>query len=251
MIKSTKFKRNSFWRIEVKKETPDPEAHALMHDILDLRIKSIKDVQIIRIYFIEGIKNRIDIEKIASTLLCDPVTESFRIGNFSANQKPEVEVFYDPGVMDPSAENIISALSAMGYPNCQVKTGKRYLFPKNAKPKDIEKVANSVLYNPLIQHQAQKGEKVFIKPAPYQFIINEIKITGKSDEELIEISRSRQLALNRQEMLTLKNYYTNLGRNPTDIELETFAQTWSEHCKHKTFTGTIITMAEKLIIFLN
>jgi phosphoribosylformylglycinamidine synthase len=193
-----------------------------------------------------GIKNRIDIDKIASTLLCDPVTESFLIGYFPANQKSEVEVIYDPGVMDPSAENIISALSAMGYPNCQVKTGKRYLFPNNAKPKDIDKVANSVLYNPLIQHQAQKGEKVFIKPAPYQFIINEIKIIGKSDEELMEISRSRQLALNRQEMQTLKGYYTNLGRNPTDIELETVAQTWSEHCKHKTFTGTIIYNGRKI-----
>jgi hypothetical protein len=25
-----------------------------------------------------------------------------------------------------------------------------------------------------------------------------------------------------------------ITRNPTDIEIETIAQTWSEHCKHKT-----------------
>ncbi len=239
MVKTSK-QNTGFWRIEIKKQTPDPEAHALLHDIQELGIKDIKDVQIIRIYFIMGIQNKKDIKTVASTLLCDPVTESYIIGNFRENHKKPIEVVYNPGVMDPSAENIISALTAMGYPGCQVKTGKRYLFPVKTKQDDIAKVTNSLLFNPLIQHPARKGEKVFIKPSTYRFSINELAIVNKSDEELMEISRDRQLALNRKEMQTLKEYYTRLGRNPTDIELETFAQTWSEHCKHKTFTGNII-----------
>ncbi|MDH5186067.1 MAG: phosphoribosylformylglycinamidine synthase subunit PurL [candidate division WOR-3 bacterium] len=234
------------WRIEIKKETPDPEAQALMHDILDLGIKSIKSVEIIRIYFIQGLKRLNDVRKITEELLGDPVTESCRIGRFRSQRKKEIEIIFNPGVMDPSAENIIGALAAMGFLNCQVKTGKRFLFPCRAKQEDIEKVTNSLLYNPLIQHPAQKGEKIFIKPAPFQFSINELPIIGKSDEELIEISRTRQLALNLKEMHTLKDYYTRLGRNPTDIELETFAQTWSEHCKHKTFTGNIIYNGRKI-----
>ncbi|MFB0509283.1 MAG: phosphoribosylformylglycinamidine synthase subunit PurS, partial [bacterium] len=234
------------WRIEIKKETPDPEAQALMHDILDLGIKSIKSVEIIRIYFIQGLKRLSDVRKITEELLGDPVTESCRIGRFPPQRKKEIEIIFNPGVMDPSAENIIGALAAMGFLNCQVKTGKRFLFPYRAKQEDIEKVTNRLLYNPLIQHPAQKGEKIFIKPAPFQFSINELPIIGKSDEALIGISRTRQLALNLKEMHTLKDYYTRLGRNPTDIELETFAQTWSEHCKHKTFTGNIIYNGRKI-----
>ena len=40
-------------------------------------------------------------------------------------------------------------------------------------------------------------------------------------------------------MKAIQAYFDKLGRNPTDVELETIAQTWSEHCKHKTFSGVI------------
>jgi phosphoribosylformylglycinamidine synthase len=60
-----------------------------------------------------------------------------------------------------------------------------------------------------------------------------------SDKELMNISRDRQLSLNLDEMRIIKNYYNKRGRKATEIELETFAQTWSEHCCHKTFRGDI------------
>lgn len=68
-----------------------------------------------------------------------------------------------------------------------------------------------------------------------------IDILNANDSELMEISRKRQLSLNLEEMKKIREYYAKLKRNPTDIELETFAQTWSEHCLHKTFKGKIIT----------
>ena len=40
-------------------------------------------------------------------------------------------------------------------------------------------------------------------------------------------------------MHTIKDHFQRLDRNPTDVELETLAQTWSEHCKHKVFNGII------------
>jgi phosphoribosylformylglycinamidine synthase len=59
------------------------------------------------------------------------------------------------------------------------------------------------------------------------------------DSELMAISRDRQLSLSLDEMKALKSHYKKLGRPATDIELETFAQTWSEHCCHKTFRGDV------------
>ena len=55
----------------------------------------------------------------------------------------------------------------------------------------------------------------------------------------MEISRVGLLSLNLQEMKAIQSYFDRQGRNPTDVELETIAQTWSEHCKHKTFSGVI------------
>jgi hypothetical protein len=66
-----------------------------------------------------------------------------------------------------------------------------------------------------------------------------IEIVGKSEGALMDISKKFMLALNAAEMKKIQGYYAKAGRNPTDIELETFAQTWSEHCVHKTFSGII------------
>jgi phosphoribosylformylglycinamidine synthase II len=53
------------------------------------------------------------------------------------------------------------------------------------------------------------------------------------------LSRAGLLALNLVEMRAIQQHYREQGREPTDVELETLAQTWSEHCSHKTFKATI------------
>ncbi|MCG8510841.1 MAG: AIR synthase related protein, partial [Rhodospirillales bacterium] len=40
-------------------------------------------------------------------------------------------------------------------------------------------------------------------------------------------------------MRAIRNYYQSRDRDPSDVELETLAQTWSEHCVHKTLKSTI------------
>jgi phosphoribosylformylglycinamidine synthase II len=71
------------------------------------------------------------------------------------------------------------------------------------------------------------------RKAPFTFF--EIKVLESTDRQLLEISRELGIGLNLQEMKTVQNYFKNHGRNPTDIELQTIGQTWSEHCFHKTF----------------
>jgi phosphoribosylformylglycinamidine synthase len=57
--------------------------------------------------------------------------------------------------------------------------------------------------------------------------------------ELASLSRERGLSLNAEEMSVIQEYFRKAGRSPTDAELETLAQTWSEHCKHKTFRAAV------------
>ncbi len=66
-----------------------------------------------------------------------------------------------------------------------------------------------------------------------------IDILEADDEFLLKLSREGQLSLSLEEMRAIKDHYSKLDRNPSDVELESYAQTWSEHCVHKTFSGVI------------
>jgi len=69
--------------------------------------------------------------------------------------------------------------------------------------------------------------------------VKHVNILGADDEELMRISKEGVLSLNLEEMHVIQDNYRKKGKNPTDVELETLAQTWSEHCVHKTFRGLI------------
>jgi len=71
------------------------------------------------------------------------------------------------------------------------------------------------------------------------FLLFEINMLKATDEQLLEISREMGIGLNLQEMRAVQEYFRKRRRNPTDVELQTIGQTWSEHCFHKTFKGKI------------
>jgi phosphoribosylformylglycinamidine synthase II len=71
------------------------------------------------------------------------------------------------------------------------------------------------------------------------FSLFEANVLGADDRGLLEISSELGVALNLQEMKRVKEYFGRVGRNPTDVELQTIGQTWSEHCFHKTFKDKI------------
>lgn len=81
---------------------------------------------------------------------------------------------------------------------------------------------------------------------PLPFEICEVKLLDASDRQLLQISTELGIALNLEEMRKVQKYFSEKGRNPTDIELQTIGQTWSEHCYHKTFKGEI-TLGKKKI----
>ena len=66
-----------------------------------------------------------------------------------------------------------------------------------------------------------------------------LPLAGLTGKALAALSRSRGWSLSEPEMRAIQRHFAREGRAPTDVELETLAQTWSEHCKHKTFTSPI------------
>jgi phosphoribosylformylglycinamidine synthase II len=78
------------------------------------------------------------------------------------------------------------------------------------------------------------------------FELFEINLLGANDKKLLQISRESGIGLNLDEMKMVQRYFSRNGRNPTDVELQTIGQTWSEHCYHKTFKGDITTPKGKI-----
>ena len=77
------------------------------------------------------------------------------------------------------------------------------------------------------------------KDVPFELV--EIDLKNADNKQLLQISSKLGIGLNLTEMKLVQNYFANKNRNPTDVELQTIGQTWSEHCYHKTFKGNITT----------
>ena len=82
-------------------------------------------------------------------------------------------------------------------------------------------------------------EPIFPQLAEATGTVAVIPMRELEEPELGALSRERRAALDLREMLAIQQYFRSVGRDPSDVEFETIAQTWSEHCVHKTFKARI------------
>lgn len=86
----------------------------------------------------------------------------------------------------------------------------------------------------------------WFRKRPLSFPLHEIVLSDATAQRLREISVHLAVGLNAEEMRKVQRYFSQKNRNPTDIELQTIGQTWSEHCCHKTFKGEIAIGKKKI-----
>ena len=231
-----------FIAVWVKAGLPDPRGDALQKDIQDLGIITVTQARVRDIYLLEGRLSEAEVSRICQELLADPVVQEYGYGEAPTSpgqQAHVIEVAYNPGVMDPVEESIIKGIRDLGISTAlRVKTAKRYFLWGDISKQELETICDKLLVNPVIQHVVTRREALSLPPATYDFSLESIELLGLDDAALTELSKNR-LWLNLSEMKRIQGYFSGLGRNPTDVELETLAQTWSEHCVHKTFKGKI------------
>src|SRR5262249_51344163 len=107
--------------------------------------------------------------------------------------------------------------------------------------KRLESLVRRVFANEAIE-EVHVGGLADLAPRahrPYVFARITVPIRDLKDEALVRTSREHRLALSLVQMRAVRDAFAELGREPSDVELLTIAQTWSEHCKHKTFTSPI------------
>jgi phosphoribosylformylglycinamidine synthase len=141
-----------------------------------------------------------------------------------------VEVAYNPGVSEPVEDTVIKALQDLAVGKVRaVKTAKRYLIEGRLDEQQLEAICSKLLVNPIVQHVVKQKRLRLPESPRYTFSLKQVDIQQVG----------QQLGFTDDELNAITAYFHKQGRNPTDVELETLAQTWSEHCVHKTFKGRI------------
>ncbi|HEX6963527.1 MAG TPA: phosphoribosylformylglycinamidine synthase subunit PurS, partial [Lacipirellula sp.] len=253
------------WEIDLRPRQglPDRDAEGVAADIKQLGLAGDVQVATARGYLVQGAElSRERIERLAQELFGDPVVEEItvaQVGDPVLNDAPAdwslkrpvptashgttprlVQVLLKPGVMDPVAQSAETAVRDFGWGVDAVRTLRKYWL-HGASDEEVRAISGELLANDAI-------EQVIAGPLPfdrlqtggeYRFELRTVAIRELDDAGLMRLSKEGQLYLQLAEMQTIQREFNQLGRNPTDIELETIAQTWSEHCSHKTLAGRI------------
>ena len=230
-------------RIEPAPGRDDLDGHRLAREAGELRIPGPWAIHASRGFLIEGDLSEDDVQHAANVLLADPVVERYTIERADASTDHRdgqtIHVMPKPGVTDPEGESAAAALRDMGLAATGCRTIRSYRV--NGPAAGLPRLIQKVLANEAVEHAVLGSLAIdhLSQGKPYRFQKIDVPIRGLSDSDLTRLSREGQLALNIDEMKTIAAHFAALGRDPTDCELETIAQTWSEHCSHKTLKGRI------------
>ncbi|MHA1734230.1 MAG: AIR synthase-related protein [Promethearchaeota archaeon] len=242
-------------RVEVGISTNESLKRAIEHD---LGLPSVRKVQTIEVYTLEGGDLSLeDLQFLGREVFSDPIVEEFRVDEPLAGKFDGaiVEVGFKPGVTDNIGSTAVQAVKdALGREIVGAYSSRQYLF-HGVDAETADSITRNLVANALIERwEVLDGRDYsgFPVRVPRVILQGDTSVHAVNldvdDDELLAISRNRVLALSLEEMLAIKDHFRSrreeraaltLPPNPTDVELECLAQTWSEHCKHKIFNAVI------------
>ncbi|MFA7304814.1 MAG: AIR synthase related protein, partial [Methanoregula sp.] len=195
--------------------------------------------------------------------LANPVVQEFTVD--TPTQKPfdyAIEVGFLPGVTDnvgnTARQTIEDFLSLAFVEGESVYTSQLYFVCGDLSPADVQRLAFS-LANPLVNRVSVKTRQEYaargMETTVPRVYLDELPTAepvhlNLDDRELARIGkegildpvthvRRGPLALDLAQLHAIRDYFNNKNREPTDVELESLAQTWSEHCKHTIFASAM------------
>ncbi len=255
-------------RIEValKDNVRDARGERIKREIEHFLHLAVAGVATIDVYTVDAALSPAELERAAAGPFSDPVIQEWSIDRpLATGFDYAVEVGFRPGVTDNvgrTAREAVEYLTGRPFAAGEgVYTAVQYLLKGTTLTlSDVERITTGLLCNTLIQRYTILPASEFAARNGFPAYVP--KVTGEtraevreidlevSDEELLRISKEGVLALTLEEMRIIQAHYRDprvqaerakvgLGAKPTDVELECLAQTWSEHCKHKIFAGTV------------
>jgi phosphoribosylformylglycinamidine (FGAM) synthase PurS component len=253
------------YRVEVsiKPGFVDARGLGLLRQVEALGVGGVESVAVADLYFLRGDSaaagapglDEDAVRRLVDALLHDPVVERAQWQPLEALTRPamppdawSVEVTLLPGVTDSVAESLLAGAAMIGVDGLrQAASGQRYTLTGRLSGQEVQRIARGLLANEVIQrfHIDELAAPPFVEAVKRETwgvlgdAVEVIALREGDDARLLAISRERRLSLDLAEMQAIQGYFRREGREPTDVELEMLAQTWSEHCVHKTFKAVI------------
>ena len=240
----------NIWQIDILTSDgfPDRLAEEVLADAPDFGLPSSLKITAVRSFLLQGDLQAADVHAIGNQFLAEPVVQHTVIAKNGdsvfetapAGTSTLINVMPLPGVTDAEAESALLAVRQLGYNVDAIATVAKYWIselPDDQLALLCDKLLcnesiETIVKGPLQVDDLQLGRE-------YEFNKQIVPIRSSNDGELAGLSKDWQLSLSLIEMQTIQAHFNTLERDATDIELETIAQTWSEHCSHKTLAGSI------------
>jgi phosphoribosylformylglycinamidine synthase subunit PurSL len=203
-----------------------------------LGLSGITRVRSVKVYRLEGV-GADEAERVARALLVEAVDQRWSLDAPVVQRADRVvEVAYRPGVMNPEAASIAKSAADLGVHPVAVDSSREYAFYGEVDDDGLRQIIARLLINPTVERVIEHApETLVIAGTPGA--TRQVAVRAMDDAALVALSEGG-LYLNLAEMHALRDHFTSLGRDPTDLELEALAQTWSEHCVHKTFHSPVV-----------
>ncbi|MBI2440567.1 MAG: phosphoribosylformylglycinamidine synthase [Lentisphaerae bacterium] len=250
--------------IGLKRGVPDARGRSVAARAASALNLKIGSVQTRAVYKLDAGLSRAELAQVRAAFT-DPVTEQSALGRLRAPKFDWlIEIGFKPGVTDNVGRTARVALAdILARPLAEeeaVYTAQQYFVRGGGLTRaQAEHLANNLLANPLIQtvlifspEEWGHAPVDLDVPAIHAQIAPSVATYDLSgaDDDLERLSRERILALSREEMRAIRDYFARsavraarqslgLPEQPTDVEIECLAQTWSEHCYHKIFAARI------------
>ena len=225
----------------------DPQARALRQILQDLGAHSA-GVTHGRLYLISGPQSSRLHAAVENLCLDAVIADSRPVESALRNDDWVIEILPHPGVTDAEGDSLAEALAHDGFPGIRARAGHRYHIEGALGPRAVADAARQ-LAHAVVERVAWRPAScpadlawwsaAFMPDAAPDPTVETIPLRGLDAGALQDLSAGKLLSLPLEDLEAVRAHYDALGRDPTDVELETIAQTWSEHCAHRTFKATI------------
>lgn len=208
-----------------------------------------------------------ELDPIANEVLIDSVTEfllsaeNIKKNNFSlmtylsdlSFKNPAlIDVSFKAGVTDNAGQAMTEAfklIPQMKPVEVKVFSGQLYYVESDLTSSQLADMAYAGLANDLLHHvhiysasEISEGLRFTqFKNRQIESFVQPVKMIDihQDFDQLMKLNVKNCWAFSESELKQIQKHYSKLDRNPTDVEIEVIAQSWSEHCKHKIFAANI------------
>jgi phosphoribosylformylglycinamidine synthase len=246
--------------ITLKEHLTDAEGALVLTKARDYFGICADDIRVIRILLIDAELNPDQLKKLQVEIFTNPVTEISSYSPLAADFDWLIWVGFRPGVRDTAGSTAVEAIEDLFRiqfgADEGVYTSKLYVIKGDISKNEVEKVANEILANDIIQQWRVFSNDIWKPQEGVGYIVPKVrldhepqvsKIAIENEQALKEISLERNLALNDRDIPVIREYFLKeeivserqrFGLSlPTDVELEYISQARSDHCNHNTFKG--------------